>query len=434
MKKVIKKAVPEQLYNKVVLPKHLSVAVAENIKRGYPAKGLKVIGVTGTNGKTSTCYLIQKMLSEAGYKVGLLSTVAYGVGNDLKPQIHHMTSQPIDLLLDRIVAMKKDGMEILVLEVTSHALAQFRTLGVPIDIAVMTNLTHEHLDYHGTFKAYRDAKVKLFKAAARNKNGTQVGVVNADDPNAVYFSDAVPKVRSYSLKKSDDPSVVYPRDLKLSADGSTYSTIIDGQDVKISCNLPGEFNVSNSMAAASVGMQMGLTPQQIHDGIAALKGVEGRMTNIDAGQDYSVVVDFAHTPDSFEKLLSDMRKVTKGRLICMFGSAGRRDESKRAIQGRIAGKYCDIVVATEEDDRDVDGTMILNQIASGAKESGKKLDRDLYKILDREEAIRFTLAQAKRGDTVMLLGKGHEKTIERADGEHPWNEIELTEKILREKK
>lgn len=442
LKKAVKKVINGPVYNKAVLPKHLATAVATNVVRRFPAKGLKVVAVTGTNGKTSTCFLIHRMLVESGHKAGLLSTVAWGVGNDLEPQIHHMTSQPIGLLMDRIKTMRDRGMDILVLEVTSHALAQFRIMGVPIDVAVFTNLTHEHLDYHGTFKAYRNAKVKLFKQANRTRKGLRVGVVNVDDENAPYFAGAIKNVMSYSLNENNRDAVT-PKNLKLSPKGSTYNTKINGQFMHIKCNLPGQFNVSNSLAAACVGIAMGLTPKQVEKGIAALENVEGRMTRIDEGQDFDILIDFAHTPDSFEKLFKDLKPVVRGRLIALFGSAGRRDEAKRAIQGEIAGNYADIVIATEEDDRDIDGEMILNQIASGAERAGKIRDKDLLLIHDREKAIRHALKIARRGDTVILLGKGHEKTIERAVGtggkkdpnnpweEHHWNEIELTQKLAR---
>jgi UDP-N-acetylmuramoyl-L-alanyl-D-glutamate--2,6-diaminopimelate ligase len=192
------------------------------------------------------------------------------------------------------------------------------------------------------------------------------------------------------------------------------------------------FNVYNSLAAIGVGVLLGLNNNQIEQGIEALKSVEGRMTTIDEGQNFSVVVDYAHTPDSFEKLLSELRPVVKGKLIIMFGSAGRRDEAKRSIQGEIAGKYGDLIVLTEEDDRDVDGNEILTQIAQGAEKSGKQLNKDLFLILDRNKAISQSLKLAKNtDDMVLLLGKGHEKTIERADGEHPWNEIEVAHEQLR---
>ena len=432
-KQVAEKMLKGQLYNKAVLPKHFAVAFSESIKHRWPAKGLKVIGVTGTNGKTSTCFLIHRMLVESGIKAGLMTTVAYGVDDKLEAQIHHMTSQPIGLLLSRIEKMRREGMEVLVLEVTSHALAQYRVLGVPFDIAVLTNLTHEHLDYHGSFKAYRDAKRKLFKQANRNHGGRRIGVINADDPSAQYFADDIKNVVGYSLKKSDDPKIVWPRNLKLTPKGCSYNTEVNGQKLDIKCNLPGSFNTANSLAAVCVGASLDLKPSQIERGIAALQSVEGRMTRIDEGQDFDVIVDFAHTPDSFEKLFKDLRPVVKGRLISLFGSAGRRDISKRAIQGRLAGEASDIVVVTEEDDRDVDGYQIMAQIAEGAREAGKVEGKDLYTILDRTEAIKFALSQAKKGDTVILLGKGHEKTIERADGEHPWDEIGLTRQILRKK-
>lgn len=444
LKKVVKKVINGPVYNKAVLPKHLATAMATNVIKGFPAKGLKVVGVTGTNGKTSTCFLIHKMLNESGIKTGLLSTVAWGVGDNLQPQVHHMTSQPIGLLIDRIKKMKNQGMDILVLEVTSHALAQFRIMGVPIDIAVFTNLTHEHLDYHGTFKAYRNAKVKLFKQANRTR-GLKTGIVNVDDENAPYFSKAIKNVMEYSLDENKKDAVS-PRNLKLSPKGSSYNTTVNGQFMQIKCNLPGQFNVANSLAAVCAGVALGLTAKQIEKGIAALENVEGRMTTVDEGQDFDILIDFAHTPDSFEKLFKDLRPVVKGRLIALFGSAGRRDEAKRAIQGEIAGRYADIVIATEEDDRDIDGNMILEQIASGAERAGKKKDKDLFLILNREEAIKFALQTARKGDTVILLGKGHEKTIERAVGgggkkdpnnpweEHPWNEIELTKKLVKKLK
>ena len=187
------------------------------------------------------------------------------------------------------------------------------------------------------------------------------------------------------------------------------------------------------MAAVAVGRELGLTKEQIEHGIAALTGVEGRMTVIDEGQQFKVIIDYASSPDAFEKLFDSVRPATKGKLIAVFGSAGRRDEAKRAIQGKIAGKYSDEVILTEEDDRDIDGNMILNQIADGAKEAGKIKDKDMFLILDRKEAINFAVTRAKNADdTIVILGKGHEKTIERADGEHSWRELEVTRKALRD--
>jgi len=184
------------------------------------------------------------------------------------------------------------------------------------------------------------------------------------------------------------------------------------------------------LAAVAVGRELGLTKGQIERGIAALDGVEGRMTVVNEGQKFSVIVDFASTSDAFDRFFRSVRSVAKGKLIAVFGSAGRRDEVKRGVQGEIAGRFADMVVLTEEDDRDVDGNQILAQIAEGSKSAGKIVDKDLFLILNREKAIKFALESAQPGDTVVLLGKGHEKTIERADGVHPWNEIEITRMML----
>ena len=421
LKKTLKKVIPASLYQSIEPTYHLLTATAAATKAGYPAHNMRVIGVTGTNGKTSTCFMIHKMLTKAGLKAGLMTTVAYGVGNDITPQVAHMTTVSAPLLQKRLAEFKKQNVEWIVLEVTSHALAQHRTFGVPIEIAVMTNVTHEHLDYHRTFERYLAAKTKLFKLASR------VGIINADDPSAETFRQAVKQSVSYGLKSGDWRA----QDINLSAHGSDYTALIDGDSYHIHVNIPGEFNVYNSLAAAAVGREVGLTKDQIERGIAALAGVEGRMTVVDAGQPFSAIVDFAHTPDSFERLLNDVRNTTKGKLVVLFGSAGRRDEAKRAIQGEIAGKYADEIVLTEEDDRDIDGNTILSQIASGAEKAGKKREENLFLVPDRTAAINFAVSRVSSSkDTVIFLGKGHEKTIERADGAHPWNEIETVRQAI----
>ena len=234
----------------------------------------------------------------------------------------------------------------------------------------MTNVTHEHLDYHGSFENYLKAKLKLFKLTAKNRRGLKTGIVNAEDKNAGLFEAAVPKAITYGVKQGE----IRAKDIKSTPEGSTFkveSTTQKGLQLQIKVNLPGSFNIYNALAAVGTGLALGITPEAIEKGIAALKSVEGRMTSIDEGQDFSVIVDFAHTPDSFEKLFKDLRPVVKGKLIIMFGSAGRRDETKRAVQGELAGRYGDEVILTEEDDRDVPGMEILNQIAEGPKRPAK---------------------------------------------------------------
>ena len=406
---------------------HLAEAFLFNLINGFPARGMKVIGVTGTNGKTSTAYLIHRMLQDAGYNAGLMTTVAWGVGDDIQSQIHHYTNVPLPEMMQRLKKMRAAKIDWLVLETTSQALAQNRVWGIPYSVAVMTNVTHEHLDYHETFERYRDAKRKMFKLANGNRRGLRTGIINADDPSAELFAQDVQSSLAYGIGNGD----IWATDIKSTPSGSQFTAQTKELQLNIKTNLAGSFNVYNSLAVVGVGLALGLKPEQIERGIAALEAVAGRMTNIDEGQSFDVIVDYAHTPDSFEKLFKDLKPVVKGKLIVMFGSAGRRDEAKRAVQGELAGKYCDEVVLTEEDDRDIDGVEILNQIAAGAAKVGKVRDTDLFLVHDRTEAINFVLKRAGKGDTVLLLGKGHEVTIEREDREDPWDEVATTRQALK---
>lgn len=442
-RKLVKKFIPLSLFQKIEPLGHFGEAVLFNTINGFPGRKFKVIGITGTNGKTTTAFLVHRMLHEAGYKVGLMTTVAFGAGMDIKPQAEHMTSVGVPELMKRLKYLRSEGVEWLVLETTSHALVQHRVWGVPYSVAVLTNITHEHLDYHKTFERYLAAKRKLFEIA--NRNGLRTGVINADDPNAEVFASAIKNTVMYGVDAGD----LRARNVQLTPKGSAYEAIVGDDTYDITCHLPGSFNVSNSLAAVGVGRVVGLTKEQIEQGIAALESVEGRMTRVDEGQDFDVIIDYAHTPDSFEKLFKDLKPVVKGKLICMFGSAGRRDESKRAEQGRIAGRYADEVIITEEDDRDMDGAEIMEQIADGAAESGKTKDKDLFLVHDRTEAIEFAMHRAHKGDTVILLGKGHEKDILRNGPkaaelrhlqqddhnpdrviEHPWDEVATAKKAI----
>jgi UDP-N-acetylmuramoyl-L-alanyl-D-glutamate--2,6-diaminopimelate ligase len=409
MRTLIKKVIPRNVFRKIEPVGHLGESMLRQAKAGFPAKGMKVIGVTGTDGKTSTCTLITAMLRANGYKVGMMTTISvdYGDGKGEQPNPSRLTTLSVGSLIAKIAKMKANNVEWLVLETTSHALAQHRVWSIPYTIAVMTNLGHEHLDYHGTFENYRAAKRMLFEQTNRNRKGLRVGLVNADDPSANVFASAIAHPIRYGTKKGD----LLAKGVKLTPDGSTYTATIEGDTYDITCHLPGSFNVYNSLAAVGVGRAMGMTKQQIEHGIASLSAVEGRMTRVDAGQDFAVIVDYAHTPESFEKLFKEVRPLAKGRIISVFGSAGRRDEAKRALQGRVAGRDTDVVIATEEDDRDIDGQEILEQIAGGAEESGKTRGKDLFLVHGREDAVQTAVDMAKKGDIVLLLGKGHEKSI-----------------------
>ena len=399
----------------MVLPYHFAQSVFATIKFRRPAKKLHVIGVTGTNGKTTTCFMIWNMLNKAGLKTGLLTTVAWGV-DKLKPELGHMTTVDAVTLNKRIAKIKDQGVEYLVLEVTSHALAEYRTFGIPVEVAVFTNLTHDHLDYHKTFVKYRDAKGKLFKKA-------KFSILNADDPATPTYKKLAKKFTTYGIKKGDNRA----KDIELSVNGVKYSS----GDLNIETRIPGEFNVYNSLAAALVGEKLGLTNEQIHDGIYSLESVEGRMNIIDEGQPFTVIVDYAHAPDALEKVF-DSVKGHKGRIISVHGGAGRRDPSTRPIRGAILAKNSDLVIITEDDSRDEDPEKIANGFLEGAEKAGKKLGKDLIKELNREKAIKLAIESAKPGDLVLILGKGHEKTILRADGPHDFEDIKVAKRYIRQ--
>lgn len=411
MKKLLEKL---PFYNQAVLPYHYAQAVVASVKNGFPGKKLRVIAVTGTNGKTTTCFMIWNMLKEAGFKTGLMTTVAYGT-DKLKPELGHMTTVDALTLNSRIKTIADEGAEFLVLEVTSHALAEFRTLGIPIEIAVFTNLTHEHLDYHKTLQEYRNAKGKLFKKA-------KFSILNADDPATRYYKQISKDYSTYGIKSGQNK----PSKIQLQVSGVKYLY----HDMHIETQIPGEFNVYNSLAAAVVGEKLGLKPKQIEQGIKSLKSVEGRMNVIDEGQDFTVIVDYAHAPDAIEKVFESV-KGHKGKIITVHGGAGRRDPSTRPIRGEILGKHSDIVIITEDDSRDEPLDQIMQGFKKGAEKAGKKENKDLFLEPDRKEAIKLAIKKAKKGDLVLILGKGHEKTILRADGPHDFEDIKVVKKELK---
>ncbi len=422
---MVKKVIPMGFFQKIEPTGHLLEAMLMNARYGFPGRKIRVIGVTGTNGKTTTSFMIHRMLHEAGIKVALLTTVGIGIGDDIQTQSVHITTAQASVLQRRLRDFGRAGVEWVIVETSSHSLAQHRVWGVPYEIAVLTNITNDHLDYHKTFERYVDAKRQLFVLA--NRHGMKVGVVNADDPSAEKFTASIKNPVTYGIESGD----LKATNIVLEADHSTYEVKSGDASYKVRVNIPGKFNVSNSLAAVSVGRALGLSVEQIEKGIAATQTVEGRMNVIDAGQAFKVIVDFASTPDAFENFFKSVRPLTKGKLIAVFGSAGRRDEAKRPQQGEIAARYADVVILTEEDDRDVDGNQILDQIAAGAQKAGKTEGKDLHRILNREEAIGFAMTQATdSNDVVVLLGKGHEKTIERADGEYPWNEADVARAAL----
>jgi UDP-N-acetylmuramoyl-L-alanyl-D-glutamate--2,6-diaminopimelate ligase len=406
---IVKKVIPSGLFPAIEPYGHLAEAVVENVIYGFPTRNLKVIGVTGTAGKTSTCSLVMHTLRQAGYKVGMVSTVAidYGDGRGAQANPTRMTSLGSLLLIKTAKQMKANGVEWLVLEISSQALSQYRTWSVPFSIVGYTNLSHDNFHYHRTFERYRAAKLMLFKQANRNKRGLRVGLVNADDENGHYFADAIAHPIRYGIKDGE----LKASEINLSPSGSSFVARIDDDSYQITTHLPGEFNVYNCLAAIGICRAAGLDKHQIEQGIAGLEMVTGRMNSIDEGQDFGVIVDYAPIPDAFEKVFAAIKPTVKGRIISVFGTPGRRDELKAPLQGEIAGKNSDIVILTEEDDRDQDGDRLMELCAVGAEKAGKIRDKDLLFIHKREDAVEKAISLAKPGDMVLLLGKGEETVI-----------------------
>ncbi|HEY4161216.1 MAG TPA: UDP-N-acetylmuramoyl-L-alanyl-D-glutamate--2,6-diaminopimelate ligase [Candidatus Saccharimonadales bacterium] len=427
-RKIVKKVIPRSIFSKVQPYGHLGEAVLLQTKAGFPARDMKVVGITGTNGKTTTAFLVHRMLTEAGYKTGLMTTVAWGIGNDIHMQKEHMTNVPVPLLMKRLKQMKAEGVEWLVLETTSHALHQRRTWGVPYSMAVLTNISQDHLDYHGTMERYVAAKQRLFKSVQRNKGGLQMGIANADDQYGASFAAQTQNSIMYGVKAGD----VRAKHIKLGTDGVRYDAAASDETYHIESKLPGRFNIYNTLAAVCVGRAIGLTKAQIEQGIAALGGVAGRMERVDAGQKFTVVVDYAHTPDALENVLSSLQESTKGKVAVVFGATGDRDKGKRGPMGEVAARHADRIYLTDDETYTEDPEAIRKAVLGGITVAGGKVKTEV--IPDRLEAIRAAFAAARPGDTVLLAGIGHQDYRAMGGEKQPWDEREVARKLLKKLK
>jgi UDP-N-acetylmuramoyl-L-alanyl-D-glutamate--2,6-diaminopimelate ligase len=409
----------------------LALAGLVNHFYDYPSRKMGIIGVTGTDGKTTTSYLSLQILERAGFSAGLISTVFFQTADSPEPNGLRQTTPESLEIQSMLAQMVSNGKQYAVVESTSHALALHRLTGCEYDVAVMTNVTHEHLDYHGTFENYRDAKASLFGMmdGTVDKGVPKAGVINADDPSAAYFRSKTSKhIIDYGVK---NPAAIRASEIDAAADGTRFTMRTPLGDARIALPLPADFNVYNAMAAAGVGISQGIDLSTICSALESAKPVTGRMERIDEGQDFTVIVDYAHTPGAIEKVLRILRPLTRGRLMAVFGSAGERDVAKRSMQGRIAAQLCDFCVFTNEDPRFEDEWKILRDIAGGAVEAGKSEGKDFLLIPDRQEAIGAAVKQARAGDTILLAGKGHESCIIVGDEKQPWDEAQVAHEVLR---
>jgi len=407
---------------------------------GDPSHELTVIGITGTDGKTTTCYLAVAALEAAGLRTGMLGTIATRIGGRTDEHAAHATTPEAPELQAALRAMADAGDQVAVIETTSHGLALDRVAGTAYDVAILTNVTHEHLELHGTWEAYRDAKLSLFdrlretRGVAKPRRVATSAIVNLDDPSAGLFigtsRDAGARVVTYGTEEAADV-----RATRIAEDASGLHADIEttSGNHRLELRLAGRFNVHNALAVVALGEVLDLDPERIRAGLATLDVVPGRMERLELGQPFGVVVDFAHSPASLTTvldLLAPSAAARGGGLIAVFGSAGERDTAKRPQMGRIAGERARLVVVTDEDPRGEDREAILDDIARGAEAAGRRRGHDLLLIADRRAAIEAAFEAARPGDIVVLAGKGHERSIIGPDGERPWDERAVATELL----
>lgn len=374
---------------------------------GYPSAQLRVIGITGTNGKTTTTYVCKSLLESGGRRIGLVGTVAYIIGDDILPASH---TTPGAIELHRLFGrMVKAGLNGLVMEVSSHALALDRTTGVEFDVAVFTNLTQDHLDFHGTMDEYFRAKLRLFSdlGLEGRKAGRKRAIINVDDPRgeAVRAACAVP-VWTYGIRKDAD---LRAQDLRLTPRGTIFDLETPQGAMRIESSLVGEHNVYNLLAAIGVALHEGMTLDQIKTGIAGVTHVPGRFERVEAGQNFTVVVDYAHTDDALTRLLTAAHALRTGRIITVFGCGGDRDRTKRPKMGQVAVRFSDVVILTSDNPRTEDPAGILADVEVGVKDALKERSEVQYVMeADRRLAITRAIQEARTGDMVLIAGKGHE--------------------------
>jgi UDP-N-acetylmuramoyl-L-alanyl-D-glutamate--2,6-diaminopimelate ligase len=404
----------------------------------WPARKLTVIGVTGTDGKTTTSNLTYKILMAAGIKAGMISTVNAVIGDEVLDTGFHVTTPDAHDVQKYLAKMVEAGLTHVVLETTSHGWSQNRVDACEFDIAVVTNITHEHMDEHGNYEKYRAAKARLFSSLEWTKEKPQgnprLGVINRDDVKSFDFLNDHVKGNRISYGLGEDANV-RAVDIQYSPSGIQFTAVSKGFRVDISSNLVGSYNVSNCLAAlTAAACGLGIDPQTAAQGIASLEGIPGRMERIDMGQNFIAIVDFAHTPNALKVALEAARKmlsplpmgeglgVRAGRVISVFGSAGLRDKEKRRMMAETSAELADLTVLTAEDPRTESLEGILEEMAAGARSKGGREGETFWRVADRGDAIKFVLRLAQEGDVVLSCGKGHEQSMCFGKTEYLWDD------------
>lgn len=421
MKQIIKKLFPPSILTLFLPVFHVLQSLFWNAVNGFPARGMNVVGITGTNGKTTTAAFLGKIFERNGWKVGINSTAFYQIGAKVIMNDTNMTVVDPARFYKIMRDMRRAGVDWVILETTSHALKQHRTLGVPYRVAAITNLTQDHLDYHGTMDNYAAAKAKLFKKQAK------LHVFNLDDEWYQYFSQFSSNEHTLTYGVGNDADC---RILKAQL-GPTKSKLelkLERVHIAPTIHLVGKFNAYNALCAATIAHGLGIAPEAIESGIESLEHVPGRMEMIKTKRGYSLVIDYAHTPDAIQNVLESLRAVTKKRIITVFGATGERDTSKRPIMGSIAARLSDVVIVTDDDPYTENPITIRAEVLHGVHEV--KNGTQVYEIADRRSAIAKAIQLAATGDTILLAGIGHQK-YRVIDGKKvDWSERGIVEELL----
>lgn len=398
---------------------------------GFPSRDLIVVGITGTDGKTTTSHILHRILSIATHgKAGFISTIAADFGGHSEETGLHVTTPGAPQVQAYLAQMRDAGLTHVVLEMTSHGLAQGRLNGTDIDVAVMTNVTHEHLDFHGSWENYRAAKGLLFgmlSQSARKGEQPKVAVVNRDDPSYDYFAAfEADRVISYGIENEADVQATH---IEHSPSGTAFS--VDEQQYRM--QLVGLFNVYNALAGLAASRALGITKDAKTQGLAEVQTVPGRMEHIDEGQDFLALVDFAHTPNALHRALEAGREMVSqgGRLIAVFGSAGLRDVEKRRMMAEVSARQADFTILTAEDPRTESLDAILQMMADGCISQGGVEGQTFIRVPDRGQALYEACQMAQAGDVVMACGKGHEQSMCFGTIEHPWDDRDALRAALR---
>jgi UDP-N-acetylmuramoyl-L-alanyl-D-glutamate--2,6-diaminopimelate ligase len=425
--------VPEGVAAAVFGDGRLALAFAAAGLQGHPSEEMTIVGITGTDGKSTTAVMTVEALLACGVAAGGMNSLDFRVLDRIEPNDSYMTTLESPVIQRRLRDLAEAGVRTAVLETTSHGLALHRVDAIAFDVAAYTNLTHEHLDFHGTLEAYRDAKLQLAELARQSprKSGVPKAIVyNADEPAWESLSRAPTDRRvTYGLH---NPADVAAGSVTARIDGISFIARTKEGEAPVSLPITGRFNVGNALCALAICRTLGLPLDRAAEGLAKARGLRGRMQVLDAGQPFAIVIDFAHTPDGLEKVLSALRPLTQGRLLTVFGAPGDRDATNRPLMGEAVGKLSDEFVITTDDPRHESVEEISESIAAGAEKVGRRRGEDFQLIVNRREAIRAVLSRARPGDTVLLAGKGHEDRMLVGGQTMPWDDAAEAKAALSE--